>query len=407
MSNSTLTVKIKTLTPLWTGGVDSTMDRIHETGIIGSLRWWYEAIVRGLGGSACDPTSDSRCPDRDGNYCDACAVFGATGLQRAFRLEGPEWWYQTRENTLKVWVKNNKGWFLGRGFMSEGEMQIVPLRLPEGWETGDLRQSLYLTMKLIECWGGLGPKTQQGYGVVKLEFNQGENVEQAIEAIQRLQNREKQRNISRHHKNKEKNKWPSLEGLFFAKVRFSTGNQNPKAWIDGWRKYVKATFKDEDELNWYLNQAKAGKQGGVLPIASIVRYYLRRLIKRAKDKNGEWAFTHQARHNLMGELGHGSLIHVSHAYPVREQWEFRIWGWIPDGLPGGISRSDVVDNLRNWLGISHQRQWHPAQNGQLWDDVHIPNPEVCWFEQADESTEDYLKALLQCDCDGEIGGTYA
>lgn len=43
-------IKIQTLTPLWTGGVDGKMDRIHETGIIGSMRWWYEAIVRGLGG---------------------------------------------------------------------------------------------------------------------------------------------------------------------------------------------------------------------------------------------------------------------------------------------------------------------------------------------------------------------
>ncbi len=44
-----LAVKIKTLTPIWTGGVDGTMDRIHETGILGSLRWWYEAIVRRWG----------------------------------------------------------------------------------------------------------------------------------------------------------------------------------------------------------------------------------------------------------------------------------------------------------------------------------------------------------------------
>lgn len=43
-------IKIKTLTPIWTGGFEpGKMDRIHETGIIGSLRWWYEAIVRGLG----------------------------------------------------------------------------------------------------------------------------------------------------------------------------------------------------------------------------------------------------------------------------------------------------------------------------------------------------------------------
>jgi len=31
---------IETLTPLWTGGVDGRADRIHETGILGSLRWW-------------------------------------------------------------------------------------------------------------------------------------------------------------------------------------------------------------------------------------------------------------------------------------------------------------------------------------------------------------------------------
>ncbi len=53
-------IRIKTLTPLWTGGVDGKADRIHETGLLGSLRWWYEAIVRGLGGTACDP-SEGEC----------------------------------------------------------------------------------------------------------------------------------------------------------------------------------------------------------------------------------------------------------------------------------------------------------------------------------------------------------
>ncbi|HED03264.1 MAG TPA: type III-B CRISPR module RAMP protein Cmr1 [Candidatus Fraserbacteria bacterium] len=77
-------IKLKTLTPLWTGGADQTCDRVHETGIIGSLRWWYEALVRGLGGSACDPT-DSKCQDRE--HCVACELFGCTGSKRKFRLE--------------------------------------------------------------------------------------------------------------------------------------------------------------------------------------------------------------------------------------------------------------------------------------------------------------------------------
>lgn len=51
---SDLQITLKTLTPLWTGGVDQTCDRLHETGLIGSLRWWYEALVRGLGEHICN-----------------------------------------------------------------------------------------------------------------------------------------------------------------------------------------------------------------------------------------------------------------------------------------------------------------------------------------------------------------
>lgn len=101
-------IKIQTLTPLWTGGVQAgKVDRIHESGILGSLRWWYEAIVRGLGGQVCDPSQaecafheenfdeekylKSTAPDkrqqlRDAGLCDVCQVFGATGWKRRFRL---------------------------------------------------------------------------------------------------------------------------------------------------------------------------------------------------------------------------------------------------------------------------------------------------------------------------------
>lgn len=79
-------IELRTLTPLWTGGVDQVCDRLHETGLIGSLRWWYEALVRGLGGYACDPTSQDRCPDENGKRCAACELFGCTGWARKFRL---------------------------------------------------------------------------------------------------------------------------------------------------------------------------------------------------------------------------------------------------------------------------------------------------------------------------------
>ncbi|WP_254921410.1 type III-B CRISPR module RAMP protein Cmr1 [Nodularia sp. NIES-3585] len=58
-------VNIKTCTPIWTGGVEAgkcdsaSADlsvRIHETGLLGSLRWWMEVLVRGFEGQVCDPT---------------------------------------------------------------------------------------------------------------------------------------------------------------------------------------------------------------------------------------------------------------------------------------------------------------------------------------------------------------
>ena len=95
-------VRIKTLTPLWTGDAERKNTELRETGIIGSLRWWYEALIRGLGGSACDPTSDNGCKLNQEKFkealregksiqnalgeliCPACQLFGCTGWSRKF-----------------------------------------------------------------------------------------------------------------------------------------------------------------------------------------------------------------------------------------------------------------------------------------------------------------------------------
>ena len=70
--------------PIWTGDAERKSRELRETGIIGSLRWWDEALIRGLGGSACDPTN-TKCEGK--NHCDACELFGCTGWARKFRLE--------------------------------------------------------------------------------------------------------------------------------------------------------------------------------------------------------------------------------------------------------------------------------------------------------------------------------
>ncbi|RME10521.1 MAG: type III-B CRISPR module RAMP protein Cmr1 [Ardenticatenia bacterium] len=461
-------VTLRTLTPLWTGGVDRTMDRIHETSILGSLRWWYEAIVRGLGGSACDPSTHT-CPDNDGNYCDVCAVFGATGLQRAFRLEGPEWWNNRRQDRLTVKVNNNRGWYLGHGYIGEGAFRIVPLRVPAGLTWDDVKQTLLLTLRLIEGWGGLGPKTQVGYGVVQIELDAATT----IAAFEKLKQRNNRRMVSQNPQ------WPALDGFFFAKVRFKiNANTTPKQWI---KERVTNNIELNEELDWYLNGAGDTQRKAVLPLAPIVRYHLRTLIRNNIQYNGRP--NAPARWHLMGvisglwhqqdfgkivekwqcpECNHqwdhfpkkeehenckgtpkkvslclncpkkwkpkqavkapstrhisrkGSLIHVSHAYPVNDdgqdgQWEFRIWGWIPETLPGNVSRNKVLNYLRRWLGVQQQRHRHQPQNGALWSALNMTPTQVCWFERQEQEQEkevaDYLKALLKGCEETSHGGT--
>lgn len=141
-------LEIRTLTPLWTGGIEpGKMDRLHETGIVGSLRWWYEAILRGLGGWACDPTDVQNCPDKDGKRCAACELFGCTGWQRKFKLhvlDGSKELFEVMpdkdglvKDTLMIWefielrpVCDEEKWLLHQAIRIASEYGAIGGRTP-------------------------------------------------------------------------------------------------------------------------------------------------------------------------------------------------------------------------------------------------------------------------------------
>jgi len=194
-----VTVTLRTLTPLWTGGAGGTPDRVHVTGLVGSLRWWYEALVRGLGSHACDPTAkesgsrDSFDADaydearRDGlseaealreglrPLCPACYLFGATGWARLVQVqvvkEPP-----TTPLHFRSQVRMNRTWLCS---IFGGEAKdIQGIRVPHGQlelrlvargHDGEfaLRQFL-LALRLAEQYGGLGAKLQHGFGQVQI-----------------------------------------------------------------------------------------------------------------------------------------------------------------------------------------------------------------------------------------------
>jgi CRISPR-associated protein Cmr1 len=178
---------IETLTPLWTGGVKAgKMDRIHETGIIGSLRWWYEAIVRGLGGLVNDPTKDegsgfdsekykkSKASDvharlREAGLCEVSQVFGATGWRRRFRLSIVDHTHQDTSSPKQISVEHTNTetskkatwWF--KDYPRTGNLTIQIQSLAEDFPA----EAIAGLFQFLADWAAIGGKTQMGFGVIK------------------------------------------------------------------------------------------------------------------------------------------------------------------------------------------------------------------------------------------------
>ena len=285
MTTSTLSIRLRTRTPLYTGGVDGKMDRIHETGILGSLRWWYEAIVRGLGGEACDPTEHDHeltgerlkqfqrlrnqgvgwweALDQVG-ICDACKVFGTTGWKRRFRLEvhHMEGEIDLTEGMLpsgRVHPDRRRSYRVGGWMLRGGYFGTLELRF-----TGEERILLceiLPTLLFIERWGALGPKTSIGYGVIEItEIQIGDQTYERSQSDWRMQ---LSNLASQNCQGSYTGKWwwsqeahisssyhgilPALTNMFFGKVRFEVADS------DWWR-----TFR---EIGW-LQSGQIGKDEG-------------------------------------------------------------------------------------------------------------------------------------------------
>lgn len=152
-------------TPLWTGNAVKESRHVEPRGLVGTLRWWYEAMIRGCGGWACDPSDpDTRC-QLDGDafakqrergcdhagpgalcptcqlealaasgLCSACQLFGATGWAKRVLLSVVETHvHQDRPfgltHTQVDADRNNRRNRSPRYFFPQGLLGQVELRL--------------------------------------------------------------------------------------------------------------------------------------------------------------------------------------------------------------------------------------------------------------------------------------
>jgi CRISPR-associated protein Cmr1 len=135
---------------------------------MGSVRWWTEALIRGLGGYACDPTGDERCSfdevaygrtgePEDGlrDVCPACRLFGCSGWSSKLRLllTDGEGGYEVNLSQPGISFTMNF-------------VEVKPTEAEERW-------LLAKAVWLITRYGSLGGKTtlkppQPDYGLVTL-----------------------------------------------------------------------------------------------------------------------------------------------------------------------------------------------------------------------------------------------
>src|SRR6266568_3487087 len=259
-TEDSLTINLKTLTPIWTGGADGRSDRLHITGIIGSLRWWYEVIVRGLGGWACDPTDpngprcsyDDKKPETFDKICDVCRIFGATGWARRFRIiltdeKGlqpkdplrPQARYvnpfqriifelsEARKQEIikkrKIIKREPPKWYLnGPPLFGSIEMKITATgpKEPTSNEPFQLKviDSLF---QFIEEWGSLGAKPQMGLGVVQITspHNRKDSLKYLYDSVvQDINDHVAMRQKKRIEVQKPNPDLPSLQNMFFARI---------------------------------------------------------------------------------------------------------------------------------------------------------------------------------------------
>lgn len=368
-------IKLKTLTPVYTGGIDGKSEQFHSQGLLGSLRWWYEAVLRGQGLRACDPSrhsclydpKSSRSPAEQ--LCAACQVFGATGYARRFRLDvtsqdAPAW--LPREQSLNIRpYGRTRGWYLNPGLVGAETIQLIGA-------DQELNRMLAL-LRFLERHGSIGAKPQLGHGVFQIEKVEaqpspdgGKNPLEFSEGYQSV------------------GELPDLRVFTFFKFRF-----NPQS-LTWWTQVpgIKELSRRED-----LAIVERQASQGMAPVSPALKNHIR-YGHQWSQSVAVWLFG-----TLRGNERIRSKISFSWAYRVDSGWEIRGWLYLPQDETGR-GFADYSENTRLLTAVlADSKSWLQAlglqQDYKIQAEVTLEPQPVTWRPKTTEDVQRFLRETLR------------
>ncbi|GIU72012.1 MAG: CRISPR-associated protein Cmr1 [Candidatus Nitrosocaldaceae archaeon] len=359
-------IKLETLTPIFTGNIDGNSNTLQITSIIGSLRWWTETILRGLEYYACDPNStneNDRCNEKNG-YCHACSIFGSGGLGRMFKLDIVEQdlkpMFDKEIRSIRLEFKDgkkNRAWFIYNGLIGKFTIRIIPLR--RYFDPILIKLPLVIASR----YGSICAKTSLGYGIVKIiDYNNDIDIKSFIKALDNLSN-----NINIRKYNNDK--LPNIKDFFFSKIDLDISNKDWWKDLDG--------FKELEYNHKQIIQEHADK---FIPISFNIRKWLR----YDSDLRCYTGIRYINR-SIFGSINtkdckkESSRINISFAYNIDSEWELRIWSWLNNNKLRNKVYEIVYKTICNILQMLQINKkdtiWHEFNSyrdpkGKKYDNMH-------------------------------------
>lgn len=348
-------IYLRTLTPIWTGNIEKDSKKIKETGIIGSLRWWCEILMRGLDKKVCNPIKSPCNVDGSNPICSVCSLFGCNGYGRRFRLEifgvdtlplffiSDKSVYQSNGNWL---VRIFNGQPKGRGrdiqFFFKQKMlwnpQQFEIKINQMFYDNDYISSIYFLIWFISQYGGLGAKTQNGFGQIEmLKINkkilkEGKN----YLMTQRVSNHTNDNNVfnlknffSFDFEIKDKNPY-----LGVSKEIGNSGNFNYENY------FIPCAFDVRYKMKSINPYTHVGENWGLRPF-----------IQKKFGTDGR-----RMAKLLLGDdrKRDSSKIFVSHLFKrnPKDNYNIRVWGFIPQNL----DKEKIKDIIKEF--ICHEKTFY-------------------------------------------------